>query len=136
VQLAAGDILLLRFGWIQWYEQQGDEVRQRLPELDLFPTPGLHQAEATAAWLWDRRIAAIAADCPALEAMPMDETSEEGYLHYRLIPLLGFAIGELFQLDALAADCASDGVWEGMFTSAPLNKLGGSGSTANALAIK
>lgn len=101
-----------------------------------FPAPGLYQAEATAAWLWDRRIAAVAADCPALEAMPMDESSEEGYLHYRLIPLLGFAIGELFQLEALAADCANDGVWEGMFTSAPLNKLGGSGSTANALAIK
>lgn len=136
VQLESGDILLLRFGWIEWYECQSDQVRARLPELDLFPTPGLHQAEATAAWLWDRRIAAIAADCPALEAMPMDESSEEGYLHYRLIPLLGFAVGELFQLDALAADCAADGVWDGMFMAAPLNKIGGSGSTANALAIK
>jgi kynurenine formamidase len=136
VDVEDGDILLLRFGWIDWYQRQGAEVRARLPELDLFPAPGLHQAEATAAWLWDHRIAAVAADCPALEAMPMDETSEEGYLHYRLIPLLGFAIGELFQLDDLADDCAADGVWEGMLTSAPLNKLGGSGSTANALAIK
>jgi len=60
----------------------------------------------------------------------------EGFLHFRIIPLLGMAVGEMFVLDALAEDCAADGVYEGLFTSAPLNKVGGSGSPANALAIK
>ena len=46
------------------------------------------------------------------------------------------AVGEMFVLDALAEDCVADGVYEGLFTSAPLNKVGGSGSPANALAIK
>jgi hypothetical protein len=57
-------------------------------------------------------------------------------LHYRLIALLGMPLGELFYLERLAADCADNGIYEGLFTSAPLNLLGGSGSPANALAVK
>jgi hypothetical protein len=57
-------------------------------------------------------------------------------MHWRLIPLLGLPIGELWDLDALAAACAADGVYEFFFTSAPLNVLGGVGSPPNALAIK
>ena len=45
-------------------------------------------------------------------------------------------IGELWYLEDLAADCAQDGVYEFMFTSAPLNVLGGVGSPPNALGIK
>jgi hypothetical protein len=57
-------------------------------------------------------------------------------MHFRLIPLLGMPIGELWWLDDLAADCAEDGVYEFFFTSAPLNVPGGVGSPPNALAIK
>jgi hypothetical protein len=46
------------------------------------------------------------------------------------------AVGELFDLGKLAVDCEEDGIYEGMFVSAPLNKLGGIGSPANAIAIK
>jgi hypothetical protein len=75
-------------------------------------------------------------DSPALEVLPVDQASIEGFLHIRLIPLSGIAIGEMFQLDALADDSAEDAVYEGSFAAAPLNKTGGSGSPANALAIK
>jgi hypothetical protein len=71
-----------------------------------------------------------------LEVQPFDTGSVDGFLHYRLIPLLGIAIGEMFALDALGADCKADGRYEGLFVSAPLNKPGGIGSTANALALK
>jgi hypothetical protein len=57
-------------------------------------------------------------------------------MHWRLIPLLGLPIGELWDLDALAADCAADGAYEFLFTSAPLNVPGGVGSPPNAIAIK
>jgi hypothetical protein len=53
-----------------------------------------------------------------------------------VLALLGIPIGELWALDKLAADCADDGQYEFLFTSAPLNKLGGIGSPPNALAIK
>lgn len=131
-----GDILLIRFGWIGWYEQVDARTRAALAATELFSAAGLARDRLTAEWLWDRGFSGVAADNPALEVMPFDESSEEGYLHYRLIPLLGMAVGELFALDTLAADCAADLVYEGLFTSAPLNKVGGSGSPANALAVK
>jgi Putative cyclase len=136
VTLALGDILLLRFGWIHWYEELDSDTRHRLAATDLFPTPGLANSEETVAWIWDQGLSAVAADNPALEVQPFDETQANGFLHYRLIPLLGFAIGELFALDALADDCETDGIYEGLLASAPLNKLGGCGSPANALAVK
>jgi kynurenine formamidase len=120
-----------------WYEAAGIEDRlyaARAPEE--IGTPGLAHEEEVARWLWDEHVAAVATDSPALEVLPVDQTSAEKFLHIRLIPLLGIAIGEMFQLEDLAADCAEDGVYEGLFTAAPLNKTGGSGSPANALAIK
>jgi kynurenine formamidase len=136
VSLEIGDILLIRFGWIGWYEQANPEIRAELAASDLFAAPGLACDASVAAWLWDSGVAAVAGDNPALEVMPFNEALDDGYLHYRLIPLLGMAVGELFALDQLAADCAADTVYEGLFTAAPLNKTGGSGSPANAIAVK
>ncbi|RWB75888.1 MAG: cyclase family protein [Mesorhizobium sp.] len=135
-RLEVGDVLLLRFGWIQWYEQIDDGMRSKLAGPERFAACGLARSEDTARWIWDKGVAAVAGDNPALEVQPFDPSDVDGFLHYRLIPLLGTAIGEMFALDALAADCKEDGRYEGMFVSAPLNKLGGSGSTANALALK
>jgi kynurenine formamidase len=135
VALAEGDILLLRFGWIAWYDGLDPAARTALAAESVPVAVGLAPHEATAAWLWDRHVAAVAADNPALEVMP--STFEvDTFLHFRLLGLLGLAIGEMFDLEALAADCAADGVYEGLFTAAPLHKVGGSGSPANALAIK
>lgn len=137
VELTGGDILLIRTGWLSWYESQPQPVREELGAADTsFPSIGLKASEKTAEWLWDQQVAAVAADNPALEATPFDESTFDGYLHYRLIALLGMAVGELFNLDHLAADCQQDRRYDGFFTSAPLNKSGGSGSPANALAIK
>ena len=136
-RLAGGDILLVRMSWIHWYDHASEETRVAIsklggPELQ---APGLSASESTLEWLWNNQVAAVACDVPALEAMPYTPTIE-GFLHFRIIPLLGMAVGEMFALDKLAEDCAADGVWEGLFTSAPLNKMGGSGSPGNALALK
>jgi kynurenine formamidase len=130
-----GDVLLLNTGWLAWYRRQPVERRRELAACGLFPTPGLDPQESTARWLWDHRFAAVAADCPALERMPFDKSHDDGFLHRRLIPKLGFAVGELFDLDALAADCAADGRYSGLFCAAPINTRGGAGSPANALAL-
>jgi hypothetical protein len=58
------------------------------------------------------------------------------FAHFRLRPLLGIPLGELWDLDRLADDCARDGVYEFFLTSAPLNLHTGAASPANALAIK
>jgi len=59
-----------------------------------------------------------------------------GSLHRRLIPLLGFAVGELFDLDELAAACATDGRWSFLLVSVPANMVGAVGSPANAVAVR
>ncbi len=50
--------------------------------------------------------------------------------------MLGLPLGELWDLDALAEDCAADGVYEGFFTSAPLRVRSGVASPPNALVVK
>jgi len=133
----SGDILLINTGWLSWYLGLDPERRAAIADAGIdFCAPGLDPQESTARWMWDHRIAAAASDCPALERMPFDKGTDDGFLHRRLIPKLGLAIGELFLLDALAADCAEDGRYDGLFCAAPLNTRGGAGSPANALALK
>jgi kynurenine formamidase len=134
--LRRGDILLLRFGWTRWYEQLDRSRREWLAAQDMFSAPGLSPSEATAEWLWDNHVSAVASDSPALEVMPFDRSVLDRFLHYRLVAFLGLAVGELFSLDALAEDCAATKVHEGLFVASPLNMPGGSGSTANAIALK
>jgi kynurenine formamidase len=139
VALQEGDILLLRTGWLRWFLALSDEEKEALrgrlnPGEDGLDMPGLDPSTPTAAWLWDHRIAAIAADNPALEALRVD--AEVGFQHRRLIALHGMAIGELWDLEELSEDCTADGVYEFMLVSAPLNVPGAVGSPCNAYAIK
>jgi kynurenine formamidase len=134
VGLEQGDVLLVRTGWAGWYESLSEAERQQALT-STSPQPGLAPTEETAAWLWDRHVAAVAADNTALEAAPLDFQGRR-FLHRLLIPALGMAIGEHFWLDDLAAACAADGRWSFFFVSAPLNVPGGVGSPPNALAIR
>ena len=52
-------------------------------------------------------------------------------MHPFVIGLLGFILGELWNLDALAEDCSADGVYECLLVAKPLNVIGGVGSPAN-----
>jgi hypothetical protein len=139
VQIEPGDIILLRTGWLTWYKSLDTAGREALRET-LHPgeggmaCPGLDPSQATAAWVWDEQIAAMAADNVALEALPVE--AAVGFQHRRLIALQGMPIGEVWDLDELAQDCARDGVYEFMLMSAPLNLPGGVGSPPNAYAIK
>lgn len=149
VRVDPGDVLLIRTGWIGWYRALDAAGRTDLAAN--LKTPGLRPGDAMAQTLWDLHIAAVAADNPALEVWPPGAvTSEEMrkeamadqallheiFLHFSLLPLLGMPIGELWDLEALAEDCASDGVYECFLTSAPLNVRQSVGATPNAIAFK
>lgn len=137
VEFQDGDVWLIHTGWISWYEQQSPQVRQQISVTANLKTPGLQCSEEMAEYIWDRHPAALCADNPALEAWPPPNfVDPEGFLHHWIIGRFGMAIGEMFQLTALAADCAEDHVYECLFTGAPLNIRGGTGSPPNALAIK
>ena len=58
-----------------------------------------------------------------------------GSLHRRVLPLLGLALGEMFDFEALADRCRQLGRWEFLFVAAPLKLPGGIGSPGNAVAI-
>jgi hypothetical protein len=146
-----GDVLLIRFGWIEWYLAQDAATRNRIADRTRMRTTGLHPGEQTVRTLWNLHVAAVACDNPAVEVWPPgahltdDERAavagdprriHESFAHTVLLPMLGLPLGEMFFLDELAADCASDGRYDFLFTSAPINLPHGVASPPNALAIK
>lgn len=148
-----GDILVIRTGWMDWYKSISDERRASMSAggVNGFSFPGLATGTSTSQFLWDLHIAALAADNPAVESWPrgwpasVEETAalladpdrcESVFLHFSLLPLLGLPLGELWDLDALAAESAADGRYEFMLVAAPLNLPGGVGSPANVIAIR
>ncbi|KJF19221.1 cyclase family protein [Rhodococcus sp. WS3] len=145
-----GDILLLRFGWLDFYRNHSErEWRENLVHKQ-FHT-GVLQSEDVMEWLWDNRIAMVAADNFAFECWPAQpgtpflsdaerrgETSDPhaGIMHRALIGLLGMPIGELWDLDALAEACANDRRHDCLITVSPMPLVGGVGSPANATALR
>jgi kynurenine formamidase len=132
-----GCIVLLHTGFVGWYQSQPRETRRRVARR--LRAPGIEHSEDMAAYLWDNEIMAIASDTFSVEVWPADFSQESfpfGFLHRILIGQFGMALGELWWLDDLAADCAQDGVYECLLTSAPMHAKGGIGSPPNALALK
>jgi kynurenine formamidase len=132
VEIRPGDILLIRTGWMAGYLALDAAGRAAVQQEMRFP--GLDASIAMAGWLWDHRIAAVASDSPAVEYNPIDPNT--GWLHARALAYLGMPFGEMWDLEALAADCAADGTYECFLASEPLHVPGGIGSPPNAVAIK
>lgn len=118
-------------------------MRDKIETLRAPRTPGLRAGREMVQTLWDWHIAAIASDTPTMEVAPFgrglsEEEQQSSFvsLHNHLLPMLGIPNGEMWDLTALAADCADDGIYACFLTSAPIHVRGGVASPANALAIK
>lgn len=131
VELERGDILCIRTGWVGAYRRLNPHERAAYATEPRFA--GLPGSEATARFLWDAHVAALVCDNPAVEVVPGDPAV--GSLHRRLIPLLGMALGELFDLEALADRCHEMQRWAFLFVSTPWQLPRGLGSPGNAIAI-
>jgi kynurenine formamidase len=130
VPIEEGDLLLVRTGWLAAYRSRGGVPGDMLA----MPTSvGLDASADMARFLWDSGCCAVAADNPAVEVLP--GSREVGSLHRRLIPALGMPLGELWDLDGLAAACAQAGRYQVCVVSVPLRVPGGVASPANAVAI-
>jgi kynurenine formamidase len=141
VRFDHGDLLLLRTGWTRFFlEEASDTYRHSLQQG--VRSGGLRQSRETLAWLWDHHFAVVASDNVALEALPGADDSpfqtptDGGLMHQEMIAMLGLALGELWNLEDLAADSAATGNYYAFITVKPLNLIGGVGSPANALAIR
>jgi kynurenine formamidase len=130
-----GDVLLVRVGWTKAYRAMSEEQKSELARAN--KSPGIEGSRRTARWLWEQHIAAVASDSPGLEAVDVSNFTEANdLLHFHMLSFFGMPIGEMWNLEELADDCANDNRYEFFFTSAPLNIPGGVGSPPNALAIK
>jgi len=127
VAVEPGDIVLVRTGWITMFTRDGDKVNLWEGE------PGL--SIACADWLTSRRVAAVACDNFAVEVYP-SETDTMIPLHMVLLRDAGIVLGELFDLEELAEDCARDKVYEFLLVAPVLPVVGAVGTPINPLAIK
>lgn len=96
--------------------------------------PGL--SFTTADWLHDSEIAAIATDTWGFEVRPNEFDGAFQPLHQVAIPNMGLYLGEMWDFEALAADCAADERHEFFLTAAPLPVTGAVGSPVNPIAVK
>jgi len=129
--LRQGDILCVNFGWVQSYYSLPTGERGESPGRSTFA--GLEGSEDMARYLWDTHVSALACDNPGAEVSPGD--ARVGSLHRRVIPMLGLAVGELFDFRELARVCEERQRWDFLFVSVPLNLPGGVGSPANAVGL-
>jgi len=98
------------------------------------PAPGL--SFTCAPWLFRTMIAAIATDTWGFEVRPNEFDHAFQPLHQVVIPHIGLFIGEMWDTEALAADCAADGRYEFWLTAAPIPVTGAVGAPVNPIAIK
>jgi len=130
VRFATGDILLVRTGHMQRFTEDGDRVAF------MGLQPGL--SYTCAEWCHDKSLAAVAADNMAVEILHLEGMQSDMPLAFHMLALrdMGMPLGEMFNLEAMAADCASDGRYSFMLSAPPLEVTGGFGSPVNPLALK
>ena len=110
-----GDILLVRTGNLGRFRAAGSWrgfTHSAEPGIGLQTLP----------WLHEQQVAAIATDTWAVEVIGHVTTPDAIHLpvHAVAIPQMGLLLGEMFDLDRLAQDCAADGDYEFLFVGAPL----------------
>lgn len=87
-------------------------------------------------WIADREVAAVATDTWGMEVLPNETPDVFQPLHIVFIVHMGLWVGEIYDLDPLATDCAGDGVYEFFFCGPPLPFSRAVGSPVNPIAVK
>ncbi|MFE6861859.1 cyclase family protein [Nocardia sp. NPDC057668] len=125
VTVGSGDILLIHTGWMARFHETGDGA-EAYSGLDW----------RCAQWLHERDIAAVAADNLMVEDTVSGVEGTFLPMHMLCLRDMGLMLGEYWDLTALAADCAADGVYEFQLIAPPLRVVGAVGSPINPIAIK
>lgn len=127
-RVTRGDILLVRTGRLTRARREG------WGEYAGGSSAGL--SFTTAGWLHERELAAVATDTWGFEVRPNEFDVAFQPLHQIAIPNMGLFIGELWDLDALALDCAADGRFDFFLTAAPIPFTSAVGAPVNPIAVK
>ncbi|QNG39470.1 cyclase family protein [Geodermatophilaceae bacterium NBWT11] len=133
VEVGSGDLLLVRTGRLArarrsiaagtgWAGYAGGD------------SPGLSFTALD--WLREHDVAAVATDTWGVEVRPSEFAVPTFQpFHQVAIPHLGLFLGEMWDLEALAADCATSGVHEFLLAAAPLPVTGAVGAPVAPIAV-
>jgi kynurenine formamidase len=123
--VSPGDVVVVRTGWMRNFAASPDAVAE---------SSGL--GWQCAGWLYDHGIAAVAADHPTVEHSGGHLPGAYLPLHLLALRDMGLPLGELWDLEELAADCRSDGRFSFQLCAPPLKIVGAVGSPVNPVALK
>jgi kynurenine formamidase len=121
-ELRAGDVLLVRTGWLDQFFAGGGQGAGNTAQ------PGLGLSAAR--YVVEHEIAAVGADNSAVEVIPFDE-NQFLTVHIELLVKHGVTLLEHLRLSELAAD----GFTEGLFAVGALPVTGATGSPVNPIVI-
>lgn len=129
VEVGEGDFVLVRTGQLaqcrdagSWGDYAGG------------PAPGL--AISAADFFCPRHVAAVATDTWGTEVLPNETPDAFQPLHIIMLVNAGIILGEMWDMEELAEDCAADGVYDFQLIAPPLTFTGSVGSPVNPQAIK
>lgn len=117
-EIAAGDIVLLRTGWAQFFSDARRYINNTVA-----PGPGIEAAK----WLSSRKIFAAGSDTVAFEKIP----SPAMPVHVHLLVESGIHIIEVLNLEELARD----EIYEFVLVAAPMNIRGATGAPVRPVAF-
>ncbi len=124
----SGDIILVRTGQLHWLR-----IGERKRYAEISPGIGLDAVE----WLWSHDVAAVANDTHVFEPYPCPGANPYLFpVHMIELRDVGMPQGQQWDLDALADDCAADGVYEFLLSATPLPVTGGCGGLVAPTATK
>jgi kynurenine formamidase len=127
VNVAAGDIVLIRTGQIQLFKTGR---RAEYP----VPCPGV--SVGALSWLRARDVAAVATDTFVFEVYPYERDDWRLPVHQIALVAMGLTVGENWDLEELARDCAADRRYDMFLTATPEPFVNGLGGPVNPVAIK
>lgn len=131
VDVAPGDMLLLRTGSLERYRSEGGAAF-----FSDYCEPGLSYDDELFEWVDAHGILGIGSDTLANELPRDPATHEEFCLHHHLLRDRGLQFHEVLWLAELAEDCAGDGRYVGLYVASPLKLVGASGSPVNPIFVK
>ena len=129
VEVRSGDFVFVRTGAIARARSEG-----AWGSYAAGPAAGLGLASVP--WIAEHEVAAMATDTWGFEVRPNETPDVMNPLHIILLNQMGLWIGEIFDLDGIAAACADDGHYEFFFCGPPLPFTRAVGSPLNPMAIK
>ncbi len=132
VEVGSGDIVLVRTGRMAQVKAEGDWGDYAAGYSAQAPGLGLESVR----WIREKDLAAVATDTWGAEVLPNETPDVSMPLHILLITQLGLTVGEIFDLEGLADDCAEDGEYDFFFAAPPLPLTRAVGSPINPVAVK